>query len=239
MNKEEKDPSKFASGGVKYLVAEPFGMVYLGLDGRVHTIYGCPLPKLRELAGLMDVLWREINQAIADNPLTTIPEVFHKNTFFQQVCIKCLEICQIDPRTVDLTMMSNMLFPFEFEGKVADGLIMQLNFPKDSSPSSGAIKQGQAASAKASSNWNELLASLWISTKNLSDAVEVSNQVPWNQLAPTMVSRNEAYADPAEREKKEAMRQYAELVQTNNINLDLDVDPDDPDSLAAMGFSEL
>jgi hypothetical protein len=223
------------TGGVRYLVAEPFGLTFLGLDGNLHTIYGCPLPKLRELAGLMEILWNEVNGYLAKDANVTIPEIFHDNRLFQQLCLRVLELCQIPAASVDINMMSELLFPFLYDGQIVDGMIMALNFPKESSPSIAAAKRRNTTKADVKTSWDDLLASLWISTKNLQVAVEVSNEIPWNQLAPTMVSRNEAFAPPEEKENQEILKQYAEVVASKKVNLDIEFDPD---NLGMPGFSE-
>lgn len=216
------------TGGVRYLVAEPFGLCFLGLDGKAHTIYGCPLPQLRELAGLMEILWNEINKEIEINPTISIPEIFHYNSLFQQICLKVLNICKVSPEAVDINMLSQLLFPFQFQGETADGLLMQLNFPQSSSPS--LLNSSKSSNnQQAGQSWNDLLASLWISSKNLKDAVDVSEKVPWNQLAPTMTSRNEAYLSPEEKEKRAIAKQFAELTTGKKIDLDVDFDPDNPE----------
>lgn len=198
------------SGGVEFLVAKPIGFIFNDLSGTQRIIRGCSLTKLRELSSLVSILWRETNTEIAKNKDISLQEIFLKNTLFQQISLRCLELCSISPDWIDVNMLIQMLFPFEFEGSVADGLILQINFPKSASPS---VTHSSSESRAKMANWDDMLASLWVGAKSIKDAVEVAKTEPWNTISPAIAARNEMYMSQEDREKKETLDAYAELLK--------------------------
>lgn len=224
------------SGGVRYIVAEPFGINFLGLDGLMHQIHGCPLPKLRQLMGLMDILWAELKSEFAKTGSAIPQSLFHTNTLFQQVCIQAVELCNIPISAIDINLLCQLLFPFEYEGKEVDGLLMQLNCPGSASPSEKHRQALNQSPEAIKNSWDDMFAAVWLSSKNLKDTSDVTATMPWNELSMAMRSRNEAFADPEDKERKNVMEEYAKIVQTTkeqakSLDLDIDFDPENPDNM--------
>lgn len=199
------------SGGIEYLVAKPIGLVFNDLSGNVRMIRGCSLTKLRELSNLISILWREANKEIAKEKSISFQEIFLKNTFFQQICLQCLNLCGVSPDWIDINMLVQLLFPFEFNGQLADGLLLQINFPKSASPS---VAHASSGTSEKLANWDDMLASLWVGAKSIKDALEVSKNEPWNIISPAISARNEMYMSQEERDKKDTLAAYAQLSGT-------------------------
>jgi hypothetical protein len=164
----------------------------------------------------MKLLNAEIEKSVAVNPDASIQYLFHTNSFFAQVCLRCLELCNLSPEWIDLNMLAQLLFPFERDGRLCVGILVQLNFPPTQyqdlrSPVEENATKEQAAAMK----WEEMLASLWSHTKTLKDAMDVAERMPWQQLARTLEAKNELTAtDNTKSDRKEAIaRAYLDHVQ--------------------------
>ena len=164
-------------------------LAFTDVQGKLRVIHGCPLTKLEEFAAVRSLLWREVKKETDQgNTDITVQSLFHSNSFFAQMCLRALELCGISPDWVDLNMMAQLLFPFTWEGRTTEGLLVQLNFPSatDEDGDREAIAQ---PSKKAS--WDDLLASLWGATDNLQSAMELADTVPWRKLHATVEARGE------------------------------------------------
>lgn len=201
-------------------VEEFDSLAFTDINGTVRILHGCPLTKLEEFAAIRALLWREI-ESESDSLEVTVQTLYHSNSFFAQMCLRALELCGVSPDWVDLNMMAQMLFPFTWQGKTTEGLLVQLNFPSnpESDRSTTSSKPGKAAT------WNELLASLWGATDNLQTAMELADTVPWNKLHSTVEARsNQMYearkkaggATKAE-EEQEIAKAYAEYLSKKEI----------------------
>ncbi|HEY9302182.1 MAG TPA: hypothetical protein VIQ31_38600 [Phormidium sp.] len=218
-------------GGLQYLVVKPLGICLEGLNGKPLLIHGCSLEDLKKLSAMMDVLWREANSFSVQQPDATLQEVFHHSTLFQQISLQAIELCGISPKQVDLNMLICLLFPFEFSYKelnketeqveikrqIVDGILNQVNFPRSTSPTLKHIPDTNKKGKQA--NWNDMYASLWMSSKSLEHAMQASRTLPWNELSQAMLSRNETISEALmsqeEREAKEAKEAFNELMQKN------------------------
>lgn len=214
-------------GGFRYIVYEPVGLLYLGLDGIMHTINGCPLPKLKQLSSLMDVLINIAKNSYQKaNDEFSFFELYFHDSMFQQVSHKIVELCGIPLDSIDTRMLSQLLFPYQFNGEEFDGILMQINFPKSASPNYS--NKPQEVTEKSSNSWDEMLACLWLSTKSAEEALSVSEKIPWSNLANTMQARNEAFKSDEDKEKesvKQSYKKLAEDMKTTGSKINFDIQP--------------
>ena len=163
-------------------------LAFTDITGTVRILHGCPLTKLEEFAAVRSLLWREIASAsLGDSGNITVQQLYHSNSFFAQMCLRALELCGVSPDWVDLNMAAQLLFPFTWEGKSTEGLLVQLNFP--SQPA--ADQDAGSGEAKKAATWDEMLASLWGATDSLETARELAENMPWRKLHSVIEARGE------------------------------------------------
>lgn len=203
-------------------VEEFDALAFSDINGIVRVIHGCPLTKLEEFAAVRSLLWREIYEASSQGDDITVQELYHANSFFAQMCLRGLELCGVSPDWVDLNMMAQLLFPFKWEGKATEGLLVQLNFPSSNrGGDSSGVSGGDATGAKKAATWNELLASLWGATEDFSKAKELADTVPWRKLHGVVDARAEQVYESRKKsggltkaeEQAETAKAYAEYLQ--------------------------
>ena len=188
-------------------------LAFTDVTGTVRILHGCPLTKLEEFAAVRSLLWREIRLCSGD---ITVQKLYHSNSFFAQMCLRALELCGVSPDWVDLNMAAQLLFPFTWEGKSTEGLLVQLNFP--SVPA--ADQDAGGGEPKKAATWDEMLASLWGATDSLLVARELAEDVPWRKLHSVIEARGEQVFEARKKaggltkaEEEEAIaKSYAEYV---------------------------
>jgi hypothetical protein len=221
----------YLEGGLQYIVFKPLGICLEDLQGNPLMVRGCSLDDAKQLSAIMDILWREANSFSLQQPDITPHEVYHKSSLFKHLSQYAISLCGISSSQVDLNMLICLLFPFEFSYKQAnesgevqvkrelvDGILMQLNFPRSTSPTLKHLPSKPGKKSKQA-NWNDMFASVWLSSKNLDHTIQATRILPWNELSEAMLSRNEtiseALATPEEREAKEVKQAFQELMQSD------------------------
>jgi len=161
------------------------------IKGTYRTIRQCPLTQREEFRTRLGQLQEQLQQRDGSE---TIAEAFDRDPYFAYLCQECLTLCGIAPNWLSIDMLVTFLFPHEEEGKIVEGVLVQINFPKSKRVASDKDK---------GMNYEELLASLWSYTQDLSKALELAKTVPGSELLGILDARAQQLQDanPEEREK--------------------------------------
>jgi hypothetical protein len=160
------------------------------LKGNFRLIRGCPLSQRQELASRLNQVHERLQQS---NEGETLAEAYDRDKYLGHLFQKCLELCGVSLDWLDINMMSQFLLPFEENGEMREGLLVQINFPKGK----------RKSDSKTSVAYEELLAALWSHTQDLQKALELAESIPAEQLMDILEARSSQIknSDPQEREK--------------------------------------
>jgi hypothetical protein len=160
------------------------------VSGEYRLIRGCSLANREEFRERLSQIQKYLKD-IKEEELS-LQELYDKDKYFRYLCHRCLELCGVSVHWIDINMMIQMLFPYEIEGKVFEGILVDFNFPKSD-------KNHGAKSA----TYEEVLAAISTHTQDIAKALELAENVPAEQLLGTVEARAKQIqqADPKTREK--------------------------------------
>jgi hypothetical protein len=171
--------------------------VFLDVGGNLRVIQGCSLTALDELADLLELLRGEIASSPPDEPFGS---VYRRSLLVRELCHKCLSLCGIDPKWLNLDMMVHLLHHYEVDGQIHQGALIEMNFPESKvTVDTGVSLKEYVASA---------VSALWSQSGSLKEAVDIAQTIPADKLDAILQARAQA-TDP----KLKAKAKTAKLVE--------------------------
>lgn len=175
---------------------------FLGADGKLHEVRGCPLPhliELRELFALLELSLAELGVSFS--------EAYIEDAQVKAVCDRLLELNGIDPDWCSLPQLTGLLLFQEDPKAIRPGLLLELN---------GMV--GDKAPVGKSVSLEEYTAQSIVSlvglglAQNLADAQEIALSMPADQLEAFIVARSHQL-NPESAEKQEQLEGLDSLVE--------------------------
>jgi hypothetical protein len=175
---------------INYIDVESFDCLeFEDVNGQYRLIRGCSLASREELQRRLFQVQECLKKVDED---LFLQEVYDSDKYFRHLCHRCLELCGISLEWIDFNMMTQMLFPYEVEGQLFEGILIAFNFPKSDNSKGG-----------KNATYEEIIAAISSHTNDISKALELAQTVPAEQLIEILEARAKQtqQADPKAREK--------------------------------------
>jgi hypothetical protein len=180
----------------------PDGFEFSDRHGRTRTLFGCSTNGIFEFNERLAEI-----QSILDAALETETwqEIYLKNPRFTYLVKRCLKLNGVKPKWVTLDQVEVLLFRRETPQGWGVGWLIELNRPKSS--------EGKQADEPAT--LEEVIAAIATHTATLTEAFELADTIPANQLQAVLKAKNELTKEqvPEAKAKKQQGRSRDQLAK--------------------------
>lgn len=174
----------------KWLTLSSQGFDFEGVDGEIHTTYGCSLVGRFEFQDRLAELRRLLLEQTEE---VSIESLYAINRRFRFLCDRCLRLNQISPEWVNLAMMVELLFYVETEVGYREGYLIELNEPKQAS------KAGEPVEPATLEN---LIAALSLQFGSVQEALNLARTEPADLVLEIAKQRRDLSMPPEARAKE-------------------------------------
>ena len=153
---------------------------------------------LQEIQNFIDKLPPEYKEGLS------FQDIWDSDPYFVHMCCEAIRYAGVDPSTLDIHTIYSLLMPYydeESKEIQSQGALVSLNF----SPKVLAVDKTEENTKDAMDNQQtlaEIIGGLWTTTESISEALELVDKLPADELISVLQYRNKIISDAQEKAER-------------------------------------